>query len=79
MSVVRVVVYHTTNCAFCKVEMQWLDSKGIEYRHYNIDENPAAKYNLEKRTGLLSVPVTLVDDKIIRGFDRKALTEALGI
>ena len=74
-----VKVYHTTNCAFCKVEMQWLDSKGIQYRHYNIDDNPAAKYTLEKLTGLLSVPVTIIDGNVIKGFDRKALTEALGL
>ena len=75
----NVTVFHTTHCAFCKTEMQWLDSKGVEYTHVNIEENDDARKEVELLTGSTSVPVTLIDGEVIRGFDRPKLTVALGL
>lgn len=79
----KVTVFHTTHCAFCKVEMQWLDSKGIEYNHINVEEDDSAKSFLETTLGIMSVPFTTIekDGKTtnIQGFNRPKLSDALGI
>jgi len=82
---VKVTVFGTTNCAFCKVEKQWLDSKGVEYKYINIDEDESAKAFLEETLDIQAVPVTTIEKSegtithVIHGFDRKKLTEALGL
>lgn len=43
-----------------------------------VDEDPAALAELVA-LGLMSVPVTIVGDYVVRGFDEKALRAALGI
>lgn len=79
----NVTIYSTTNCAFCKTEKQWLDSKGVEYTAINIEEDQEAADYLTEITGATSVPVTVVvtdgHSEIIRGFDRPKLTEVLGL
>ena len=43
----------------------------------NVDEDPAAFAELVA-LGLMTIPVTIIDDRIVRGYDEKALREALG-
>lgn len=76
----QATVYSTTTCAFCKVEKQWLDSKGVKYASINIDNNEVARKFIQEVTGGSTVPVTIIaGTKPIIGFNRPALIEALGI
>jgi len=43
-----------------------------------VDEDPAAMGELVA-LGMMSIPVTIIDDYVVRGFDEKALRAALGI
>lgn len=75
-----VTIYGTPNCAFCKVEKQWLDSKGVTYHYKDANENSQDFAGLDVGFG---VPVTVItkDDErvIVRGFNRQKLAEAIGI
>lgn len=78
----KVTVFHTTNCAFCKTEMQWLDSKHVAYEHRNIEIDKDALDYLLYKTGQSSVPVTFIEHDsldIVRGFDRNKLSLILGV
>ena len=44
----------------------------------NVAEDEAAQAELVAKTGRLAVPVILVDDEVIVGFDRGKLTRLLG-
>lgn len=44
----------------------------------DVDEDPAALGEL-LALGLMTIPVTIVDDYVVRGFDEKALRAALGM
>lgn len=83
----HVIIYSTPTCAFCKTEKQWLESKGIEYHSIDITEDNEAKEHFEK-SGYRGVPVTFIqegessnveDITVVEGFDRKKLSEALGL
>ncbi len=45
----------------------------------NVAEDEAARAELLARTGRLAVPVVVVDDEVIVGFDRGRLTRILGL
>ena len=42
-------------------------------------EDPEAREELVRRTGQMAVPVILVDDEVVVGFDRARLEHLLGI
>jgi len=79
----KVTIYGTTNCAFCKTEKQWLDSKNVPYTYINLDEDESARMFMQVTLDLSMVPVTMVTDgdevTIVLGFDRPRLTEVIGI
>ncbi len=45
----------------------------------NVAEDEAARAELMARTGRLAVPVVVVDEEVIVGFDRGKLTRLLGL
>ena len=45
----------------------------------NVAEDEAARQELVAKTGRMAVPVILVDDEVVVGFDRGRLQTLLGI
>ena len=60
-------VYTTPTCAYCHALMDWLDSKGIKYK----------ECDATKEKNISTVPVTVIGDEKIVGFDRPAIKKAL--
>ncbi len=60
-------IYTTPTCAYCHALMDWFDSKGIKYVEKDATEEP----------DIATVPVTIIGDERIVGFDRPAIKRAL--
>jgi glutaredoxin len=56
---------------------EFLSRSGREFTVKDVEEDPAAFSELVA-LGVMSIPVTIVDGRIVRGFDEKALREAIG-
>jgi glutaredoxin len=56
--------------------MEYLSHKGIAFTEKNVAYNPEAVQEL-MRYGLRSLPVIVIGDKRLSGFNPKALDEAL--
>ena len=55
---------------------EFLSRAGAAFTAYNVDEDDRAYDELIAR-GFRSVPVTVIGDRVVTGFDADALTEAL--
>lgn len=78
----KVTMYTTKTCPFCKMQMDYLDSRNIEYARILVDENPEEAQKMIAISGQMGVPFTVIEkadgEKItILGFDRKRIDEAL--
>ena len=58
---------------------EFLSSHGVEFTAKNVAEDSAALDELVARTGRRAVPVIMVDDEVVVGFDRGRLQRLLGI
>lgn len=56
---------------------EFLSQKGVDFKEYDISDNPVAAQELARRSGQLGVPVTFIDNEMIIGFDRPRLEQAL--
>jgi glutaredoxin-like YruB-family protein len=73
----KVVVYSTPSCGFCHMAMEYFDKKGVTYTEKDISvDNNALNFVLEK-VGQAVTPIITIDDKIIVGFDRPKIDQAL--
>lgn len=73
----EVKIFSTPTCPYCKKAKAYLDEKGIKYQNVDISENPGAVEEMVSLSGQMGVPVIIIDDNVIVGFDREALDNAL--
>ena len=76
---VKVTVYSTPWCAFCKTEKQYLEHLGVAFDSKDIELDPKAKEELDAKLGgnFTGVPVTDIDGEIVTGFDRPKIDALL--
>jgi len=75
-------IYKTATCPYCKIESEYLQSKGIPFEEIYVDKNPKAVQEMIAESGQMGVPFTVItkDDgsKVtIFGFDKQKLDSAL--
>ncbi len=57
---------------------EFLSRNGFEFAVKNVDDDTGAFDELVA-LGLMSIPVTVIDDTVVRGYDEKRLRAALGL
>ena len=73
----QVKIYTTSTCVYCKGAKEYFKEKGVEYEEINLSEHPDRIQEMIQASGQMGVPVILIDGKIIVGFNRGAIDEAL--
>ena len=69
-------VYASENCIWCRRMRRYLDEKGVTFRTINARE-PYNSRHVRNLTGQSSLPVTVIGDKTVIGFDTQAVAVAL--
>ncbi len=75
----NVTIYTTPSCVYCKMAKEFFKENKIEYSEKDIAEDDSAKEEMVERTGQMGVPVIMVDDESVIGFDKERLSELLSI
>ncbi|HET8992032.1 MAG TPA: glutaredoxin family protein [Candidatus Saccharimonadales bacterium] len=73
----NIIIYGAEWCAFCHMAMRYLDDKKIKYSYIDVDEKPEYALEAVTKSGQRGIPVIDIDGKIIIGFDRPAIDEAI--
>jgi len=71
-------VYSTSQCQYCRLLKAFLDKNGVKYRNIDVGEDIESAKEMVELTGQYAVPVTVVDDEIIVGYDVRRLNELFG-
>lgn len=80
----KVSIYSTKTCPFCKMEKDYLTQKGIVFENIFVEENEKKAKEMIKKSGQMGVPVTVItgDDgkeEVVIGFDKEELNNKLGL
>ena len=75
----HVTIYSTPTCHFCNMAKEFFAEKNIEYTAYDVASDAAKRQEMVTMTGQLGVPVIVIDDSIIVGFDRSKVAAKLGV
>ena len=74
----KVIVYSTRFCQYCRMAKAFLDKQKIPYESIDVGEDRAAAEKMIELSGQRGVPVILVDDEVIVGFDSQRLNALFG-
>ena len=75
----RVLVFTTPTCPWCNRAKTYLRGKGIPFREVDVSRDAAAARELVRRTGQMGVPVIVVGNRPIVGFDQPKLDRLLNL
>ena len=73
----NIIVYTTPTWPWCTRAKEYLSQKGVAYSDYDVGVDREKAMEMVKKTGQMGVPVILIDDQIIVGFDQKRLDQLL--
>lgn len=79
---VKVVMYRTSWCGYCKKAARYFTSKNVPFTEKDIEKDPAAGREMKEKLARANlsgngVPVIDVDGTIIQGFNQPAIERAL--
>ncbi len=75
----HVMIYSTPTCHFCKMAKDFFTEKNVPYTDYDVARDAAKRQEMIQLTGQLGVPVIVINNEIMVGFDRSRIAQKLGI
>ena len=73
----KVEIYSLPTWPHCKKAKEYLSQKSVSYIDYDVSKDKEKVKEMMKKSGQLGVPVILVDDQVLVGFDQSKLDELL--
>lgn len=75
----KVVIFTTPTCSFCNTAKRYFREKSIRFTEVDVTRDPRAAVDMQRRTGQSGVPVILINNKPIVGFDVNKINSYLNI
>ena len=72
----KVVIYTSKSCAFCHEAKEYFKENNIDFTEFDTSENVDARKELIRK-GYRSVPIIIIDDQAIVGFNKSEIIELL--
>jgi len=73
----KVTIYSTKTCPYCRMAKDYLKSKNINFKDFDVGSDKEAAKEMIKKSGQMGVPVLDINGKIIVGFDKEAIDAAI--
>lgn len=73
----EVKIYSSPLCPWCKKVKEFLTENKIKFKDLDVSKDPKIAQESINKSGQAGVPVTVIDNKVIVGFDEDKLKEAL--
>lgn len=74
-----VVIYSTPTCHYCNLTKEFLKENNVEYVDYNVAEDTAKRAEMIEKSGQMGVPVIMIKDEMMIGFNEDKLRELLAL
>ncbi len=75
----KVSIYTTKTCVYCRMAKDMFAKNNISYNEYDVGADLEKRREMVEKSGQMGVPVIIVGDEVIVGFDKPRLAAALGI
>ena len=75
----KVIIYSTPSCVYCKMAKEFFAKNSVQYEEFNVGSDLKAREEMVAKSHQLGVPVIVVGNDIMVGFDRAKLAHKLGI
>lgn len=74
----KVKIYTTSYCGYCRLAKELLKVKGIEFEEIDVTDDDTQRKKLVELTGMRTVPQIFINEKSIGGYQQLAALEESG-
>ena len=75
----KVAMYSTPTCSYCRLAKAYLNQNRVRYTEIDVSRDQRAAADMVRRSGQSAVPVILIDNRPIVGFDKRKIGRMLGL
>jgi glutaredoxin 3 len=75
----KVTIYSTPSCHFCHMAKEFFKEKSIAYTEHDVASDMAARKEMVEASGQMGVPVIVIDNDLIVGFNKPVISQLLGV
>ena len=75
----QVTIYSTPSCHFCHLAKDFFNEKNVAYTEINVAGNPDKINEMVEKSGQRGVPVIIIGDELILGYDKPKIVQLLGL
>ncbi len=75
----KVSIYSTPTCHYCNLAKEYFTQNKIEFENFNVADDSAKREQMIEMSGQMGVPVIVIDNEIVIGFNKPLLAQLLNI
>ena len=75
----KVVLFTTPTCSYCRLAKTYFKQHNVRFTEVDVSRDQRAAADMVRRTGQSGVPVILIDNRPIVGFDKSRINHMLGL
>lgn len=75
----KVIIYSTPTCHFCHKAKDFFEENNVDYDDYDVSVDAEKRMEMIQKTGQLGVPVIVIGENIIIGFNQAKVEELLEV
>ena len=74
-----VTIYSTPSCHFCHMAKEFFKANNVPYTEHDVAGDAARRTEMVEKSGQMGVPVILIGDELVVGFDKPKIAGLLGL
>jgi glutaredoxin-like YruB-family protein len=74
-----VTIYSTPTCHFCNLAKEFFAANNVSYTEHDVASDMEKRQEMIDKSGQMGVPVILIGDELIVGFDKEKIAAAVGV
>ncbi|MCK4665779.1 glutaredoxin family protein [Candidatus Dependentiae bacterium] len=73
----KVIVFTSPSCSWCRKVKDYLKKNKVRFTEIDIVKKPEAARDIQKKTGQIGVPVILINNRAVVGFNKDKIDRML--
>ncbi len=75
----QVTIYSTPTCHFCHLAKDFFKENNVPFVDYDVMADPQKLQEMRQTSGQMGVPVIVIGNNVVVGFDRERIADILQI
>lgn len=72
-------IFTTETCGYCKMAKEFFQKNNVTYEEHDVGKDLEKRKEMIDKSGQMGVPVIMIGDDMVVGFNKPRISELLGI